>query len=149
MKIILLKNIQKLGDIGNIITVKSGYARNYLIPTGKALLANTNNIKILKNKKDHLKEKVNIHLFDSQFRINQIKSIDPINIFVQAGKEGKLFGSIGSREIMNKIISLNFKINKNEIYLENGPIRYLGRYKVFFRPHKDLFCLISINILPK
>ncbi|QCI27362.1 50S ribosomal protein L9 [Buchnera aphidicola] len=149
MKIILLKDIQNLGKFGNIITVKSGYARNYLIPYGMALFANKENIQNLQNKKQDVQIKEIIKIKNSYLRIRKIKEKTPIVIFSKASKKGKLFGSIGLKEILNAITGLGIKIKKNELIIRDGLIRNLGNYNIIFQPHKEVSCYIAIKILSR
>ncbi|CAL4324741.1 50S ribosomal protein L9 [Buchnera aphidicola] len=146
MKIILLKTLKNLGDIGKVIEVKPGYARNYLIPTGKAILATLKNIKFLEQKKYQETQKIQSKIIEVHKRINQIKSLGTVRMFVQAREKGRIFGSIGSRELANYITNLGVPVHRKEIILECGSIRQLGNYKVCFKPHKTVSHIITVNI---
>ncbi|CAL4043602.1 50S ribosomal protein L9 [Buchnera aphidicola (Phyllaphis fagi)] len=149
MEIILLKNIKNLGKIGNIIIVKSGYARNYLIPSGLALSSTFKNINIITKKTNIFKKQTKLKISQSKFKIRQIQSIFPIKIYSQSGARERLFGSIGPQDIAIAIMKLGIQINKSEIYLKNNFIRKLGVYKVVFRPYKKIGINFLVHILSK
>lgn len=147
MKIILLKDIPGLGQFGNTVKVKAGYARNYLVPYGMAVFSNINNIKELKyqNQEIQLQEKIDIK--NAQLRILKVKKISPIIIFTKSRKTGKLFGSIGLKEIVHAIIELGVHIDKNELIIPEGVIRTIGKYFVIFQPYKNVSCYILVKII--
>ncbi|ANZ22740.1 50S ribosomal protein L9 [Buchnera aphidicola (Diuraphis noxia)] len=149
MEIILLEKVHKLGNLGNIINVKSGYARNFLIPKGKAILANKKNIESFEAQRIAL-EKENMSKFlIAELRAEKIKKIKTIKILSKVGKEGKIFGSVGIRNIIKEMTSLGVKINKKEIRLPNGLLRHVGEHKVIFQPHKKICVNFIVNIISK
>ncbi|CAL4325923.1 50S ribosomal protein L9 [Buchnera aphidicola] len=149
MEVILLLKIKTLGNSGEIINVKSGYARNFLIPTGKAILANKKNIESFQAQRIKL-EKENISkLRIAQSRAEKIKEIKSITIPSKVGKEGKIFGSIGIRNIIKEMNLLGIKINKKELRLPNGVLRHVGEHKVSFQPHNDVHESFIVNIIAK
>lgn len=149
MEVILLSKIKKLGDSGIIVNVKSGYARNFLIPKGKAILANKKNIESFEAHRIAL-EKENISkLLIAQSRAEKIKKIKSIIISSKVGKEGKIFGSIGIRNIIKEMNLLGIKANKKEIRLPNGSLRQVGEHKVIFQPHNEVHEYFIVNIIPK
>ncbi len=147
IKIILL-NKNKLGKIGSVVNVKSGYARNYLIPYNKAIYASEENIKrfkkrlslIIKLEKEELSKINNLY--------KKIISLSPLMIKSKCSKNGKLFGSINSESI-SKIISnkINFNISKNFIILPNGPLKYVSEYKIIIFLYKKKKFSFFINIV--
>ncbi|BBI01428.1 50S ribosomal protein L9 [Buchnera aphidicola (Nipponaphis monzeni)] len=147
MKVILMTNMKKLGLEGEIVNVKSGYARNFLIPKEKVILATKNNIKILKVKKYELQLKVEKAILYAKKRIELIVSLGNIKVYSKSGKEGKLFGSINRKDIIKKINLLGCKISKNEINILNGPIRTLGRYKVIFEPYININTTFDVEVI--
>lgn len=149
MEIILLEKIHKLGNSGSVIHVKSGYARNFLIPKGKAILANKKNIESFEAQRAAL-EQENINKFlTAQLRAEKIKKIKTITIFSKVGKEGKIFGSVGIRNIIKEMMSLGIKVNKKEIRLPNGLLRKVGEHKVIFQPHNKICIDFLVNIISK
>lgn len=149
MEVILLCKIYKLGDSGSIINVKSGYARNFLIPKGKAILANKENVESFEAQRIEI-EKENISkLMIAQTRAKKIENIRSIIISSKVGKEGKIFGSVGVRNIIKEMTSLGVKINKKEIRLPNGLLRQIGEHKVIFQPHQEVQIEFIVNIISK
>ncbi|CAL4324154.1 50S ribosomal protein L9 [Buchnera aphidicola (Pterocallis alni)] len=149
MKIILLKNIRGLGKSGSTKIVKSGYARNYLVPTGKAVLANNKNIQDLEYYNKNVYQEYKLKIAKSRLRVLQIKKIHYINIYVSSGENGKLFGSIGSKDIAGEITSIGSIVSKQEIFIKENFIRYIGNYKVVFQPHKEVSCYILVKVRTK
>lgn len=149
MKIILLNNMKGLGNSGDTIQVKSGYARNYLIPSGYALFANKENTQQLKHQKEKKLSNIDTKMRKSYLRILTIKQISPIKIFSQASSSGKLFGSVGLKDILNTIIKTGFKIKKNELIMEDGSIRTIGHYYIVFQPYKEVSCYLLIQVIPE
>ncbi|QCI16206.1 50S ribosomal protein L9 [Buchnera aphidicola] len=149
MEVILLSKIYKLGDSGKIVNVKSGYARNFLIPKGKAILANKKNIESFEAQRIALEQENKSKLLIAQSRADKIKKIQSITIASKVGKENKIFGSVGVRNIIKEITTLGIKVNKKEIRLPNGLLRHIGEHKVMFQPHHDVVVYFIVNIIPK
>lgn len=147
MQVILLSKVNKLGNLGELVNVKSGYARNYLLPKGKAILATKKNIEIVESQKTELREKIANKLNIAQSRAEKIKLMGLITIRSKSGEEGKLFGSIGSRDIAEEMTLLGVSVNKNEIRLPNGTLRHIGEHKAVFVPHNEVRVEITINII--
>lgn len=151
MQIVLLTKVENLGNLGDVIHVKAGYARNFLVPRGKAIPATQQNIALALRKKDEIKQKLLDKLSLAQIRAKKVQLVSqPIVIYSKSRKEGKLFGSIGSRDISELLSKLSgIEVKKREIYLSNGVFRKIGQYDVFFKPHHDVSVTIAINILSK
>ncbi|QCI22385.1 50S ribosomal protein L9 [Buchnera aphidicola] len=149
MEIILLEKIHKLGDSGSIIHVKSGYARNFLIPKGKAILANKKNIESFEAQRVALEQENISKFLTAQSRAKKIEKIKTITIFSKVGKEGKIFGSIGIRNIIKEMMLLGVKVNKKEIRLPNGLLRKIGEHRVIFQPHIKICIDFIVHIIPK
>ncbi|WP_343182507.1 50S ribosomal protein L9 [Buchnera aphidicola] len=147
MKIILLKDIHGIGRFGDIAYVAAGYARNYLIPYGKALLASQKNMEKFEIQKKDFLLKEQIKIQNSYKRIKEIKSFSPIKIHAKSSETGKLFGSISLKDILSVILSLGIKVNKNEIIMQDSVIRYIGKYNIIFQPHKEVSCYITIYVI--
>ncbi len=145
MKIILLEKIEKLGSLGDVVEVRNGYARNFLLPKGKALRATSENIKYFEDKADELKKKNDADISEATKEINKIT--DKIFIIIrQAGENGQLFGSVTTRDIA-KILEENgiSTISKSQISLLE-PIKNLGIFEVKVNLHAEVSCVIKINI---
>ncbi|CAL4324664.1 50S ribosomal protein L9 [Buchnera aphidicola (Chaitophorus sp. 3695)] len=149
MKVILITSFRNLGEVGELIQVKSGYARNFLFPKEIALPAIKKNIEYFENRKKSLEAKKIKKLKIANFRIQEIKKIKSIKIFAKSGDKGKLFGSINTRDISRKLNKMGIKIHKSELKLKNGGLRSIGEYVVLFQPHKDIYTNIKLIILPK
>ncbi|QFQ32710.1 50S ribosomal protein L9 [Buchnera aphidicola (Aphis fabae)] len=149
MEVILLLKVNKLGDSGKIVKVKSGYARNYLIPQGKAILADKKNIKSFEAQQVKLKEKNISELLFAKSRAEKVRQIKSITIPSKVGKENKIFGSVGIRDIIKEMSQIGIKIHKKEIKLPNGLLRYVGEHKVIFQPHSEVYEYFVVNIIAK
>ncbi|MCW5197451.1 50S ribosomal protein L9 [Buchnera aphidicola] len=149
MKVILITAFRNLGKVGDLIKVKSGYARNFLFPKEIALPAIKKNIEYFESRKKFLEDKKIKKLKIAHSRIKEIKKIKFIKIFAKSGDKGKLFGSINTRDISKKLNEIGFKVHKSELKLENGKLRSIGEYFVLFQPHTDVYINFKLIILPK
>lgn len=149
MEVILLSKINKLGDSGKVINVKSGYARNFLIPTGKAIIANKKNIESFEAQRIALEQENINKILTAQKRAEKIQKINSITILSKVGKAGKIFGSVGIRNIIKEIMLLGVKINKKEIRLPDGLLRKVGEHRVIFQPHQKVSIDFTVNIIAK
>tara|TARA_Y100000590_G_scaffold77704_1_gene86133 strand:+ start:390 stop:839 length:450 start_codon:yes stop_codon:yes gene_type:complete len=145
MEIILLEKITKLGDPGDLVSVKSGFARNFLIPSGKAIKANKENKAEYEAKKVSL-EKAELQRKNLALEIaEKLKSLE-VSISTIVSEEGTLYGSIGTREISEAIISQGLEIEKGAIRLPEGTLKELGEYKIDIELHPEVVESISIKI---
>ncbi|VFP81273.1 50S ribosomal protein L9 [Buchnera aphidicola (Cinara kochiana kochiana)] len=149
MKVILINSTEKLGKKGQLISVKNGYARNYLIPMKKALLATSKNIKIFKQTRIIAEKQKSEKINQAKNRINSIKLIGAMIFFVKSSKKNKIFGSIGIRDIVKNLLLMGIIVEKHEIKLPQGLLRYLGTHTVFFTPYKNMDTEIQVSILSK
>ncbi|URJ29347.1 50S ribosomal protein L9 [Blochmannia endosymbiont of Camponotus modoc] len=149
MKIILLDNIDKLGNMGSEIIVRSGYARNFLIPKSKAMPATKKNIEIFKAQQIELQAKAIEAQTQAEFCAKTINKLGSITIKAKSGVEGKLFGSIGSRDIATAITAASgFNISKSQIRLPNHDVlRTIGTYSINVHIYNDIFSKINVIIL--
>ena len=137
MQIILLQKVQNLGDLGEVVKVKPGYARNFLIPQGKASMATETNIKLFEERKSELVAKEKDSLAAANARAESINEIE-ITITSNASPEGKLYGSIGTREIAEKLTENGFPVDKSEVVLSDGVFREAGEFDVELKFHADV-----------
>lgn len=150
MKVILISSFKNLGKIGDLITVKSGYARNFLFPKEIALPAVKKNIEYFENRKKIIEEKKNKRLQIANSRVQEIKKMSSIKIFAKSGDKGKLFGSINIRDISEKLNEIGINVHYSELKLINSRgLRSIGEYSVLFQPHKDVYTYIKLIILPQ
>jgi len=145
MKIILLEKIRNLGKLGDVASVKNGYARNYLIPYGKGLIATEKNLKEFESRKVELLKKYDATLALAQERAEKLKYINVI-IKVKIHDETKLFGSVGPKEISEAITAQGVTIAKSEVSLPGGPIREIGEYDVNLYFNIDVTPTIKIRV---
>ncbi len=148
MKVILLDKIENLGVIGDLVTVKSGYGRNFLIPSGKAALATADNIKDLEKKRVDLEKKAAEELAAAKSRgelINDMKLVISANV----ESEGKLYGSVGPVDIVEAFDKVGVKVERSEIRMPDGPIREVGESDISLHLHTDVDISVSVNIVPE
>lgn len=145
MEIILLQKVDNVGGIGDLVRVKSGYARNYLIPQGKATLATAENKAKFELRRAELEAKAAAELAAAQARAKQLEGL-VLKIEMQAGAEGKLFGSVGTVDISEAIAKQGVEVERSEIRLPDGPLRSVGDHQVVLHLHTDVNVEIKIVI---
>jgi large subunit ribosomal protein L9 len=146
MEVILLEKVGKLGDIGDVANVKAGYGRNYLIPQGKAVFATKENLAEFETRRADLEAAAATRLAEAQKRADKLAEIGSVTISAIAGDEGKLFGSVGTREIEEAINGAGGEINKSEINLPEGAIRSVGEFSVELSLHTDITQAVTIVV---
>jgi large subunit ribosomal protein L9 len=137
MEIILLQKVDNVGGIGDRVHVKSGYARNYLIPQGKATLATADNIAKFETRRAELEAKAAAELAGAQARAKKLEGL-VLKIEMQSGAEGKLFGSVGTVDIAEAIGQRGIEVERSEVRLPNGPLRVVGEHEVELHLHTDV-----------
>ncbi|CAL4325256.1 50S ribosomal protein L9 [Buchnera aphidicola (Thelaxes suberi)] len=147
MKVILLSKVYKLGSEGDQVKVNAGYARNFLIPFGKAIIATKENLYIFENQKKQKEKEIYNKILIYQKTAKKILALQPIIIYSKSGEEGKLFGSIGIRDISDAINRLGIAVNKNDFRLLNGSLKTIGEHTVLFCPHVKVRSDIIIKIV--
>jgi large subunit ribosomal protein L9 len=145
MEIILLEKIDNVGAIGDRVKVKSGYARNYLIPQGKATLATAENIAKFEARRAEIEEKAAEELSLAQQRAKALERLT-LRIEAQAGPEGRLFGSVGTSDIVDACAALGVEIERSEVRLPHGPLRTVGEHEVDFHLHSDVNVVLMVTI---
>jgi large subunit ribosomal protein L9 len=146
MEVILLEKIGKLGDIGDKANVKAGFGRNFLIPHGKAVFATEKNIAEFELRRADLESQAAKKLAESKTRAEKIQEIGAVTIKAIAGDEGKLFGSVGARELEEAIAAAGGDVSKNEISLPEGALRHLGEFAIDIQLHSDITETIAVII---
>lgn len=146
MDVILLQRITNLGGLGETVSVKAGYGRNFLIPQGKALPATEANIAKFEERRAELERIEAEELAAAQTRGNALKDVNVI-IRAKSGEEGKLFGSIGTRDIADALTKSGLEVDRSEIKLPEGVLRQIGEYKVDIQLHHDVTETILVTIL--
>ena len=138
MEVILLEKIGKLGNIGDKANVKAGFGRNYLIPHGKAVFATASNIADFELRRADLEAAAASKLGAAEKRAAALAAIGSVTITAVAGDEGKLFGSVGIRELEDALAAAGSDISKSEISMPDGPIRFVGEFSIECQLHVDV-----------
>jgi large subunit ribosomal protein L9 len=146
MQIILLEKIRNLGALGEMVHVKPGYARNYLIPQNKAVFATEKNIALFESKRAELEKKAQESLAKAEQRAAALSNIT-IVIEAQASDEGKLYGSVGVSEVKDALAARSIEISKREIVLPEGSLYAVGTYPVELYLHSDVVATIQLEIV--
>jgi large subunit ribosomal protein L9 len=147
MQVILLEKIDNLGGIGDMVKVKPGYARNFLIPQGKATVATADNVAKFEERRADLEKRAADELGAAQARAAKLEG-QTVKITAQAGPEGKLFGSIGTLDIAEACTALGIEVGRSEVRMPEGPIRVLGSHEVELHLHSDVNVWVTVVVEP-
>jgi large subunit ribosomal protein L9 len=147
MQIILLDKIANLGGLGDKVTVKSGYARNFLFPQGKAVPATKSNVDKFEHRRAELEAKIAEQHAAAQARADKIAALGEVTIASPAGDEGKLFGSVGTRDIADAITAAGIEVTKSEVKLPVGTLRETGEFEIDLQIHSDVTATIKLVII--
>ena len=145
MEIILLEKIANLGSLGDKVTVKPGYGRNFLIPQGKAVRASAEKLAEFEQRRAELEQKAIAVLAAAKARAEALAKLSVV-IKQKAGEEGRLYGSVGVKDIADAVTAAGVQLNKNEVRLPSGPIRHTGDYEVKVHLHADLDGIVPVKI---
>lgn len=148
MEVILLEKVENLGDLGDKVAVRAGYARNFLIPGGKAKYATAENIAEFEARRAELEKIAAESLTEAEVRQSKLENL-VVTIPANAGAEGKLFGSVGTAEIAEAVSNAAVPIEKREVRLPEGALRSVGEYEVTLHLHSDVNVDIKIEIVPE
>lgn len=146
MNVILLERFGNLGDLGEEVSVKAGFARNFLIPQGKAVRATQENRAVFEERRIELEKASTDLLTVAQGRARSLQDLT-ITIVVKAGEEGKLYGSVGTQDIADVISEQREAVTKSEVRLPEGAIRALGDYSINLQLHTDVTVLIELSVV--
>lgn len=145
MEVILLEKVANLGDLGEKVTVKPGFGRNFLIPQKKAVPATEDNLKVFETRKVELEQAAEGKLETAMARAEAINGLK-ISVAVQAGEEGKLFGSVGVRDITDAVVAKGFPLEKSEVRMPQGPIREVGEFEVVIHLHSEVNATLKVEV---
>jgi len=145
MEVILLEKIAKLGNLGDKVTIKSGYGRNYLVPQGKAVVATANKIAEFEARRAELEKAAQERLNAAQARAKALQKLKVV-ITHKAGDEGRLFGSVGTHNIAEAITEAGVAVEKQEIRLPHGALRHVGEFPIDIHLHSDVVVTLLIKI---
>ncbi len=146
MDVILLQRIKNLGVLGDKVSVKSGYGRNFLIPQGKAVSATEANTASFEARRAELERQEAEVLTSAQQRAEQLGEVNVV-ITAKSGDEGKLFGSIGTRDIAEALTAAGLDVEKSEVRMPNGPLRNVGEYNIAVQLHHDVTADVLVTIV--
>lgn len=146
MQVILLENVRNLGQLGEMVSVRPGYGRNYLIPQGKAVAATEENQKKFETLRAELERKAEEARADALGRAEKLQAL-LVTIHARAGEEGKLFGSVGAQDIAQAIRDSGVAVEKQEIRLPNGPLRSTGEHEVLVHLHSDIDARVTVSVI--
>lgn len=146
MNVILLDNVENLGSIGDMVKVKAGYGRNFLLPQGKAALATPENMKAIESRRAELEKAAADELASANTRagvINGMALVIPAN----AGSEDKLFGSVGPIDIAEAFAAVQVEVQRSEIRMPDGPIHELGDFQIGVHLHPEVNAEVSLKVV--
>lgn len=146
MNVILLEKVGKLGTIGDQVSVKSGYGRNFLLPQGKAISATTTNIAEFETRRVELEAAASEKKSAAEARAALLAELEVV-IEATAGDEGKLFGSLGARDLATAITAAGVEVSKAEVKLPEGTLRDLGEYEVDVQVHSDVTQAVKVSVV--
>ena len=146
MEVILLEKVANLGSLGDKVKVKAGYGRNFLLPYGKAVPATADNLKAFEERRAELEKAATEKRAAAQARGEILNGVS-VTITSKAGEEGKLFGSIGVRDVADAITAAGTEVEKSEVRLPEGPLRVVGEYEIELQMHSDVSVLINLAVV--
>ena len=146
MNVILLDNVENLGNIGDMVKVKPGYGRNFLIPHGKAALATPENMKAIEKRRAELEKSAAEELAAAKSRLDSITGTELV-IPANAGSEDKLFGSVGPIDIVDALEMIQIQVERSEVRMPDGPIHELGEYQIGIHLHSEINAEILVRVV--
>jgi large subunit ribosomal protein L9 len=146
MQVILLENIRNLGQLGDSVSVANGYGRNFLLPKGKAVPATKDNVEKFETRRAELEAKAAEVLAVAQARADQVAGL-AVTIEAHSGDEGKLFGSVGTKDIADAISAAGVAVEKHEVRLPTGALRNTGEFEIDVHLHADVNAILKLTIV--
>ena len=146
MEVILLEKVGKLGGLGDKVTVKSGFGRNFLVPFGKAVPANAENVAQFEARRAELEKAAADKLSAAEARAAELNE-KSVTITSRAGDEGKWFGTIGVRDVADAVRAAGIEVSKSEVRLPEGPIRAVGDFEIDIQLHSDVTATINLAVV--
>jgi large subunit ribosomal protein L9 len=146
MQIILLEKIVNVGNLGDVVKVKNGFARNYLIPQGKAKRATPENVKLLEAKRAELEAAASAKLVEAQAQAAKLEGL-MLQVTQKAGVDGRLFGSVTNVDIVEALKAQGFTVEKAAVRLPSGPLKQVGDHPVVVALHSDVEASITVSVL--
>lgn len=146
MELILLENVQNLGVLGDKVTVKPGFGRNFLVPQGKAVPATKDNVEMFEERRAELEARAQERVDAAKARRDAVDG-QSIEITAKASSEGKLYGSVGTREIADALTDAGFAVDKSEIILSEGAIRNTGEFDIDLQLYAEVNATVHLTII--
>ncbi len=146
MNVILLESVENLGGIGDLVKVKPGYGRNFLLPQGKAALATPENMKAIEARRAELEKAAAEELAKAQARAKTVDGVEVV-IPANAGSEGKLFGSVGPIDIAEALAGIQVEVERSEVRMPDGPIHELGEFSIGVHLHSEVDAEITVRVV--
>lgn len=148
MNIILMESVNNLGDLGDEVIVKPGFARNFLIPKGKAVQANAENRAVFEGRRAELESAANEKLGVANSRAEKLADL-VLTMVVKTGEEDRLYGSVGTHDIANALIAEGHEVARSEVRMPEGVIRIAGEYDISLQLHSEVTVDIKVNVVPE
>jgi len=149
MQVILMEKVVNLGGLGDVVKVKDGFARNFLIPQGKAKRATQKNLKEFEDRRAELEKKANEQLTGAQERGAKLEGVK-IDIAQKAGVDGRLFGSVTNADIAEGLTkATGIQVKKAEIRMPQGPLKHIGEFPLVIQLHSDVLANITVHVVPE
>jgi large subunit ribosomal protein L9 len=148
MQVILMEKVVNLGGLGDVVKVKDGFARNFLIPQGKAKRATEKNLKEFEDRRVDLEKKAIQALTSSQERAAKVEGLK-LEIAQKAGVDGRLFGSVTNADIAEGLQKQGHEVKKAEIRMPAGPLKHIGEFPVTLQLHSDVLANIVVHVVPE
>ncbi len=146
MEIILLEKVRNLGNLGDQVNVKSGYGRNFLLPHGKAVIANAANKAAFETRRAELEKNQMVTLEQAKARAAKLDGLT-VQIAGKVGEEGKLFGSVGTADIAEAVAKQGFELDRSEIHLPAGPLKAVGDFEIPVSLHAEVNIKIIVSVV--
>ena len=147
MEVILLDKVENLGNLGDIVNVKPGYGRNFLIPGGRAVAATKESREAFEARRAELEKAAADALAAAQARCDALQALEGVSIAHRAGEEGKLFGSVGTVDIANALTTAGVEVKKQEVRMPHGALRHTGDYELEVHLHPEVNASLTITVV--
>ena len=146
MQIILLEKVGNIGNLGDVVKVKNGFARNFLIPQGKAKRATPENLKLIEGKRAEFEAAASAKLVAAQTVAAKLEGM-VVKITQKAGVDGRLFGSVTNFDVVDALKLQGVEVEKSMIRMPDGPLKQVGEYPLVVAPHHDVVATITVNVI--
>ena len=146
MQVILMEKVANLGNLGDVVKVKDGFARNYLIPQGKAKRATPENLKHFETRRAELEKAQNEQLSKAQERGAKLENLK-IEIAQKAGVDGRLFGSVTNYDIVEALEKMGHEVERSQVRMPQGPLKQAGEYPLQIALHTDVTVTITVSVI--